>query len=329
MKNGKIIKNAAASSSDDIKLINNYTRREMTADELYTFSLVLCDNEIDRDFERFSIPSLYTLAELYVGKTGVFNHDARTENQIARIYKCFVEKVDGKTTQAGEEYHRLVAKAYLPITDGNKELIALLDSGIRKEISVGCAISKSTCSVCGTDTRKHECKHQKGTRYGGKLCHTVLSDPTDAYEWSFVAVPAQREAGVIKSFKNTNKEVVNLTDTVKMLADGRDIFLSEAEASKLYCYITELEHDAKIGKAYKEEMKKDVVKLSAVIFPEISTELMNRLADNMDYETLKAFKAAYGANINKSKSTPSLWGGKNKGDIGKSAENELLAAFKG
>ena len=34
--------------------------------------------------------------------------------------------------------------------------------------------------------------------YDGKTCHFVLSDPQDAYEWSFVAVPAQRDAGVIK-----------------------------------------------------------------------------------------------------------------------------------
>ena len=33
-----------------------------------------------------------------------------------------------------------------------------------------------------------------------KRCHVVLSDVTDAYEWSFVAVPAQREAGVTKQF---------------------------------------------------------------------------------------------------------------------------------
>ena len=39
-----------------------------------------------------------------------------------------------------------------------------------------------------------------GQLYGEKRCHVVLSDVTDAYEWSFVAVPAQREAGVTKQF---------------------------------------------------------------------------------------------------------------------------------
>lgn len=326
MKNGAIIKSAAIAEDEDVKLINNYTRREMKADELYTFSLVLCDNEIDRDFERFSIPALYTLADLYVGKTGVFDHDAKTENQIARIYKCFVERDEGKKTQAGEDYHRLVAKAYLPITDGNKELITLLDSGIRKEVSVGCAIGKSTCSVCGADLRKQECKHQKGKSYGSKLCHAVLSDPVDAYEWSFVAIPAQRKAGVIKSFKSSDKGVIGLTDTVKMLAYGRETVLSQEQSAELYSYINELEHDAKIGKAYKDEMRNEVVRLSAIIFPEISGEVMSKLADNMDYETLKAFKAAYGANVNKkTNAVPSLWAGDANSN---NKNNRQLAAFQ-
>ena len=38
-----------------------------------------------------------------------------------------------------------------------------------------------------------------------EVCHVVLNQPTDAYEWSFVAVPAQREAGVIKMFAKTKR----------------------------------------------------------------------------------------------------------------------------
>jgi hypothetical protein len=32
------------------------------------------------------------------------------------------------------------------------------------------------------------CPHVQGELYQGMLCHTILSDITDAYEWSFVAV---------------------------------------------------------------------------------------------------------------------------------------------
>ena len=38
----------------------------------------------------------------------------------------------------------------------------------------------------------------QGETYDGKLCCGVLSNPVDAYEFSFVAVPAQPGAGVTK-----------------------------------------------------------------------------------------------------------------------------------
>ena len=38
---------------DELERINALTRRALGADEVYTFALRLCDNDIDRDFERF------------------------------------------------------------------------------------------------------------------------------------------------------------------------------------------------------------------------------------------------------------------------------------
>ena len=51
-------------SPEELAGINAYTRREFKAEELYVFSVVLCDNEIDRDLERFSIPALEKMAGL-------------------------------------------------------------------------------------------------------------------------------------------------------------------------------------------------------------------------------------------------------------------------
>ena len=52
----------------DIEKINRFTRREFTEDELYIFPVKLCDNEIDRDGERFSDKALEDLKTLFVGK---------------------------------------------------------------------------------------------------------------------------------------------------------------------------------------------------------------------------------------------------------------------
>lgn len=81
------------------------------------FPVVLCDNEIDRDGERFTVPALEKLAELFVGKTGIFNHSGRAQDQAARIFDCRVERDPERVTTAGEAYTRLKASAYLPRTE--------------------------------------------------------------------------------------------------------------------------------------------------------------------------------------------------------------------
>lgn len=171
----------------DLWLINAYERRELTSDDAYVFTIKLCDNDVDRDGERFTTESLKSLEKLFVGKTGIFDHNPSAKNQTARIFSCAVERVPSRKTAAGDDYFRLKARAYLPRTEGNAELIAALDSGIVKEVSVGCAVGKVLCSVCGEELRS--CPHRKGETYGGKLCFGELCEPYDAYEWSFVAKP--------------------------------------------------------------------------------------------------------------------------------------------
>ena len=48
MKTGLILKSAETLTTDDeMALINQYTRRQLSKDEVYVFSLILCDNDID------------------------------------------------------------------------------------------------------------------------------------------------------------------------------------------------------------------------------------------------------------------------------------------
>ena len=71
INSGEIIKKGNI-DREELALVNRYTRRELSADELYCFSMILCDNEIDRDIEQFSTAELYKIAELFEGKTGIF-----------------------------------------------------------------------------------------------------------------------------------------------------------------------------------------------------------------------------------------------------------------
>ena len=55
-------------TDDDLQLINTYTRIAVDENDVYLFSIVLCDNDVDRDGERFTTVSLYELAELFCWK---------------------------------------------------------------------------------------------------------------------------------------------------------------------------------------------------------------------------------------------------------------------
>ena len=50
-------------SENRMEKINRFTRKELTEDDVYCFSVILCDNEIDRDCEKFSVEALKELAE--------------------------------------------------------------------------------------------------------------------------------------------------------------------------------------------------------------------------------------------------------------------------
>lgn len=185
--------------------INRFSRKELTEKELFTFPVVLCDNEVDRDCERFSDEALMKLKELYIGKSGIVDHNPSADNQHARIYDTELVITD-KLTKDGRTYKYLKAYAYMVRTENNKSLIAEIDAGIKKEVSVSCSAAKRVCSICGTDRGVSGCEHTKGKEYGGYKCHIVLDDITDAYEWSFVAVPAQINAGVTKKYNSEKEE---------------------------------------------------------------------------------------------------------------------------
>lgn len=186
-------------SPEDLALINQLARKELKAEEVYTFSVRLCDDQVDRDFERFSPQTLEELAGLFVGKSGIFDHQWSARGQSARIYKTEVIREPEKITLAGDGYCWLKGYAYMVRTEANQDLIAEIEGGIKKEISVGCAVNRSTCSICGSVAGS--CGHRRGQTYDGRLCFFNLEEPADAYEWSFVAVPAQRKAGVVKTMR--------------------------------------------------------------------------------------------------------------------------------
>ena len=213
-------------TKEDLELINKHTRRELKEDEVYTFPLVLCTNQVDRDFERFDDSALDELAVLCIGKTVIRDHIWSADNQTARIYRTQVEN-------KGAGVKHLTAFAYLPVTDSTKDFIAQLDAGIKKEVSIGCAAQQAVCSICGKS--RQDCMHVAGRMYSGDMCVYTLKGITDAYEVSFVAVPAQPDAGVIKSFnvRKSYTEGEEEQNTVQGAGTALDERLVEAEIKNI------------------------------------------------------------------------------------------------
>ncbi len=221
-------------NSAALEQLNKFTRRKFTGDEVFIFPVILCDNEVDRDNERFSRKSLDEMAEKFVGVTGIFDHDPKGGNQTARIFSAEVVE-ESRGNSLGEPYAYIKANAYMVRTDSNADLIREIEGGIKKEVSVSCAAERHICSVCGTDRRVKACHHVKGRRYDGKKCFLSLEDISDAYEWSFVAVPAQVRAGVTKKFEEAIPEAEEVPKGTENKVNRDELEKSIRRALALRC----------------------------------------------------------------------------------------------
>lgn len=187
-------------NEEELALINQQTLRPLGADEVFTFRLAACDNQVDRDFERFTEATLEELAQKYVGRPVLRDHNWSAAAQTARVYAASVEPGEG------DGVRRLVLRCYMPRSEQTAPTIAAIESGILRECSVGLAVKRALCSICGANQRETLCKHIQGREYDGQVCHMDLDGAADAYEVSMVAVPAQPAAGVIKSKRYGGQE---------------------------------------------------------------------------------------------------------------------------
>jgi len=247
-----------APTEDDLALIHRWTRRALTQGEVYVFQANLCDNEIDRDGERFTRVALEKLAALLLGKTGLFDHSGKSNDQVMRIYRTQVMDDPTRKNSLGEPYAALNARVYLLRGGENEALIRAIDGGIKKEVSISCAVKAVKCSACGKTYGREGCNHRKGELYDGKPCHALLDDPTDAYEFSFVAVPAQPAAGVTKKKQETR---------------GRR---QESDAE-----MAELRSLAEDGKVFRAGLLEKTLRAGSIAVPGMKRELLEAMCRSL------------------------------------------------
>lgn len=247
-------------SEDDLKKINKYTLSPVTAENVFIFKATIADNEQDdRNHMPFNLKALQDLKKLYPGKTMLKDHERSADNQIARIFDTELIQNTSKQTELGELHTELVAKIYMIKTDSNKDLIAEIMGGIKKEVSTSTVPEKMICSICGTDNMKNYCRHWPGKDYdvsdttgksSKKRCKMLLHGAKDAHELSFVAVPAQPRAGTHKSIgftkpieevlennpetetKNINNEKMDIRLISLRLKNAESFFNFETESEE-------------------------------------------------------------------------------------------------
>ena len=234
IKKEAVAGNGGQPTEMQLEAINAQAKAELTAEQVYVFSLRLCDDQVDRDLERFDTEALPVLAKLFIGKTGIVDHKWSSDSQVARIFATEVIQED--------RCSYIKAWAYIRRGKAGEEIIADIEAGIKKEVSVGCAMGRSVCSVCGGEYG--QCGHQKGEYYDGQLCCVILKEPMDAYEFSFVAVPAQRDAGVLKGMGRSGATLKELAEEFGVQSEYRALW-------KL----------SQLGQRYERELQDRVVQL--------------------------------------------------------------------
>ena len=265
IKKETVVSGSGVPTAAQLEAINAMARGKMTAQQVYVFSLRLCDDQVDRDMERFDTAALPALAKLFIGKTGIVDHCWSSDNQVARIFETQVVQEDGVSY--------IKAWAYIRRGERSDEIIADIEAGIKKEISVGCAIGRSVCSICGDDYG--HCGHQKGNHYDGQLCCAILKEPMDAYEFSFVAVPAQREAGVMKGMGYKKRTLKDLAEEFGAQAEYRQLFMQ-----------------AQLGRQYEKELQDTVVRLCLSLELGAEEPVLRCIVEKAGAEELQKLKGA-------------------------------------
>ena len=259
------VQSAGMATSAQMEAINAQAKAKLTAAQVYVFSLRLCDDQVDRDGERFDTQALPELAKLFIGKTGIVDHRWSSDAQVARIFATEV------VCEEGISY----IKAWAYIRRGGKgdDVIADIEAGIKKEVSVGCAMGRAVCSVCGSEYGS--CGHQKGEAYDGAVCCVILREPMDAYEFSFVAVPAQRDAGVLKGMAAGRRNLKELAQEFGMQAEYRTLF-----------------KDAQLGQQYRKQVQDDVVRLCLSLDLGVAEPVLRSVMEKAGAEELLQMKQA-------------------------------------
>ena len=207
-------------SPEHLELINQYSQKELTEDDVIVFPIHAMNDGVDRDFDRFSKACIESLAS-DTGDNGVLGKPflcSHLPGDLAkgRIYKVETEEEEGVT--------HLKPWIYIPNTPQYAEFIENILYGIYWAVSVGVIVNDASCIICGASWPNHfqtscSSNHKKGLKYDGQLCYRSINGIHEFMELSTVYLGAQYGAQVVSKMADDK-----VSTTLSIL---RDILVEE------------------------------------------------------------------------------------------------------
>lgn len=157
-------------SDDDLAIINSrHSRRPLTKGDVYVFENEISNNLIDSYFTQMDVKT--TLAnyvrDFNAGLPLMTGHDTPKKLPLGRSFAAELA-TRGQTNNPDDPFRRaVVAKTYIPrgIRIGDQssdDLIAGIDAGILKDVSVQFRDASYQCSICGNEMNSRDCSHTPG-----------------------------------------------------------------------------------------------------------------------------------------------------------------------
>ena len=144
--------NSGAPTAVQLEAINTQAKAQLTAEQVYVFSLRLCDDQVDRDFERFDTAALGTLAKLFIGKTGVVDHKwsaSKEQRRICLIAVAALALIAGMRNVGGTDYqiYRAVYKTTLLLPKEDPPGLQISPSILKLLIAAAVAVGMMAFAV--------------------------------------------------------------------------------------------------------------------------------------------------------------------------------------
>jgi len=191
---------ASTPNNQQLAVINTFTQRPFSAEELLVGQLRLCNNAIDRDQERYSEECMDWFVKTIVRKTFLLSHDKHdiSKSAIGKFFDAEIEKVpldqakaeiDENLTlpQGKTEVWFLCPWFYIPKAGVDPKDLAKIESGIYDFASIGYRCQQLV-PVYGPT--------------GGEILFYEYRGKSEATEGSLVYLGAQYGVGMKEFFEN-------------------------------------------------------------------------------------------------------------------------------